>query len=310
MRFGFVALVLLAIEVAAAPASELRIDPELVDSVSAAAPGLMRAEPYLVHFHKGELNLYYVSADHESREDSKTFAVIRRAFSAFPIKRVVIEGSRNHEGDISVERARAFIRVAKAKNGRYDWGEGGYAIALAYQKGIRAIGGEPRERSVFVEMSRADFAPEDMLGLGFVQMIPAYRDQGRLAADGPEVLFGETMKWKREEFGIPPELVFDYVAFDRWHEAKMGAAFDPATVDYNTARPDPKGTFLQRMADAVSNIRNRFLADVITHELRQYKHVLVVYGNGHHAAQRRALVAAFGEPVYEGALTDRSSPRR
>jgi hypothetical protein len=43
------------------------------------------------------------------------------------------------------------------------------------------------------------------------------------------------------------------------------------------------------------------LAGVIAGEVREYRHVFVVYGNGHHAAQCRALVAAFGEPVYERA---------
>ena len=220
------ALISFAIWAAAAPAQDrnaardagLRVDPELVDSLSAAPPGLMRAEPYLVHFRKGSLNLYYVSANHEMREDSKTFSVIRRAFSAFPIHHVIIEG--------------------------------------------------------------------------------------RLTADGPEVLFGKVMEWKRGAFGISPDITFDYAAFCRWYKTKSGAGFDPAKVDYQIARPDPEGTFLQRMADVTSNIRNRFLAGVITRELRKHGYVLVVYGNGHHAAQRRALIAAMGEPVYEGALAD------
>lgn len=302
MRLLLAGLMPLAIIAAAAPEPGFRIDPALVDSVSAAAPGLMRAEPYLVHFRKGDMNLYYVCANHESREGGKTFEVIRKAFKAFPVRRVIVEGRRHHEGDVSEESARETI--LEAKDGRYRWGEVGYAIALAYRKGIRAIGGEPREQDVFLEMRRAGFGPEDMLGLGFVNMIPSYRDQGRLAAEGPKVLFAETMVWKRREFGVPPNLAFDYAAFGRWYESKAGAAFDPAKVDYDVLRPDPNGTFLQRMSDAAANIRNGFLAGVIAGEVREYGHVLVVYGNGHHAAQRRALVAAFGEPVYEGPLAD------
>ncbi len=302
MRLFLLGLIPLAIAAAAAPAPEFRIDPALVDSLSVAPPGLMRAEPYLVHFRKGELNLYYVSANHESREGGKTFEVIRKAFKAFPVRRVIVEGRLNHEGDVSEESARQIIR--EAKGGRYKWGEGAYAIALAYKRGISVIGGEPREQDVFLEMRRAGFGPEDMLGLGFVNMIPSYRDQGRLAAEGLNVLFAETMDWKRKEFGVPPNLAFDYAAFGRWYERKAGAAFDPAKIDYNVLRPDPNGTFLQRMSDATANMRNGFLAGVIAGEVREYGHVLVVYGNGHHAAQRRALVAAFGQPVYEGPLAD------
>lgn len=302
MRLALSGMIALAIGAAAAPSPDFRIDPALVDSVSAAPKGLMRAEPYLVHFRKDGLNLYYVSANHENQTGSKTFEIIRKAFKAFPLRRVIVEGRRNHEGDVSDEDALRTIR--EAKDGRYKWGEGGYEIGLAYKKGIRAIGGEPRESGVFLEMKRGGYSSEDMLGLGFVNMIPTYRDQGRVAADGSEILFAETMAWKRKEFGIPEDLVFDYAAFGRWYKTKTGADFDPAKIGYDTARPDPKGTFLQRMADATSSIRNRFLADVITRELKKYRHVLVVYGNGHHAAQRRALVAAFGEPVYEGPLPD------
>lgn len=291
---------LLALPASAAPG--FRVDPALVDSLSDAPPGLMRAEPYLIHFRKGRLNLYYVSARHESRDDSATFVLIRRAFEAFPIRRVIVEGRRNHEGNVPSEDARRIIR--EAEGGRYKWGEGAYAIALAHKKGIRAIGGEPRKRDAVLALRRAGFATEDVLGHGFVKMIPAYRDQGRLTADGAEALFEETMSWERRELGVPADLSYDFAAFGRWYEARTGAPFDAGKVDYEALRPDSKGSFLQRLSDAASNARNRFLAEVITREVRRHAHVLVVYGSGHHAAQRRALVAAFGEPVYEGALPD------
>ena len=140
MRLFPLGLFTLALMAAAAPG--FRIDPDLVDSVSAAPAGLMRAESYLVHFRKDRLNLYYVSAHHENREDSKTFAVIRRAFSVFPIKRVIVEGRVSGKDDVSVRDAAGIVR--EAGKGRYKAGEVDYAIALAYKKGILAVGGEPR----------------------------------------------------------------------------------------------------------------------------------------------------------------------
>lgn len=299
MRLLLLSIALLA---AAAPEAAFRIDPALVDSLSSAPQGLMRAEPYLVHFRKGALNLYFVSALHESREDSKTFAVIRKAFASFPIRSVIVEGRVNGKEDVSARDARGI--ALEARKGRYKAGEVDYAIALASKKGILAVGGEPSGSDELAGLRRAGFSVDDALGIGFVSMIPSYRIRGRLATEGLESLFDETMRWRRMEFGIPREHAFDFRAFERWHAATAGAAFDPATVDYDTVRPDSKGTVFQRMADASTNVRNRFLAGVISRELREHEHVLAVYGNGHHAAQRRALVAAFGEPVYEGALAD------
>lgn len=138
-------------------------------------------------------------------------------------------------------------------------------------------------------------------------MVPAYRAQGRIEKDGLERLYEETMEWQKAETGAADAGSFDYQSFRSWYHDKTGSDFDPANIDYQTAAPNPKGRYLQRIGEAVNMTRNRFLATVISKELQTYKHVLVVYGNGHHAVLRRAVEAAMGKPVYEGNLSKRKS---
>ena len=101
------------------------IDPGLVQSLIDVPDGLMTEHPYLVHFRKGELNLYYVSASHENRIDSETFGVIRRAFNKFPIKRVIVEGRPYENGVVSRESVGRIIRDSAHKT--LPWGETDYA---------------------------------------------------------------------------------------------------------------------------------------------------------------------------------------
>lgn len=283
-----------------APEGEFRLDPDLIQSVADAPEGLMREEPYVAHFRKGDLNLYYVSADHEGSPDGKTHKLIDRIFAKYPIKRVILEGRRYKDGDLSKEDAQ---RLIDGKKKAPYWSEGDQAIEHAFKRGIPSIGGEPSDKQVLEETAGAGFETRDLLAYYFTRMVRQYRADGRWEKDGPERLFGETMKYDRRELGLGDEPAFSYADFKAWHRERMDADFDPAKAE-GEAAPDPRGTFLQRVGDAASNARNRFLAGVLSRELRARKHVLAVYGNGHHAAQRRALESALGKPLYEGDLAE------
>lgn len=107
-------------------ADDFAIDPLLVQSLVDAPDGLMRAYAYLAHFRKGELNLYFVSANHERHVNSETFGVIRRAFKKFPIRRVIVEGRPHDAGEVSSGSIERIVR--ESHDGFYQWGETDYAI--------------------------------------------------------------------------------------------------------------------------------------------------------------------------------------
>lgn len=300
MRHIFAAvLTAFAVSPALAQDAPIAIDPNLVQSLSSAPAGLIRENPYVAHFQKGSYNLYYVSAAHENDFRGKSFRLIRRAFARFKIRRLVVEGGPYEAGPVPKERVAQI--ALDAKSGVFKWGEADYAIFRASLQRVRTVGGEPDAKEDLKSALKADFQPRDLLAFCFVRMIPAYRAQGRLEKEPLADLFNETMDWKRGELGLTE--AFAYEDFLRWHQEKIGLAFDPAKVDDETSKPDPRGTYLQLVSEEVNNSRNRFLAEVLSQELNKYRDVLVVYGNGHHAAQRPALEAAFGKPVYEGTLS-------
>ena len=275
------------------------LDPDLVVSVSDARRGLMKDRPYLAHFQKGGLDLYFVAGHHENLASSPTFVLIERAFERFPVASLIVEGR---------PRAAGLIPPARAERGstpdEYKWGETAYAVELAGMKKIPATGGEPTGAQQFAALMSAGFDRADALGVGFVQMVPAFRSQGRLKKDGAAALYAETKAWNLREWGLVDDGKSDYAAFLEWHRLKTGKEFDPDSVTYEMLRPDARGAYLQRLSETMASIRNRFLAGVVSEELRARGKVLVVYGNGHHAALRGALEAALGPPVYEGDLSE------
>jgi hypothetical protein len=281
-------------------AQSIVIDPSKVQSLVDAPKGLMREHPYIAHFRKGSMDLYFVSAHHEHYVGCETFEVIRRAFKKFPIKRVIVEGRDYADGEISKESTDVCIR--ESNNGFLKWGESGYALAQAAQMGITSIGGEPTQKEQAQAALKANFTTDDILGHLFVCMIPSFRAQSRIERDGLPALFAETMKWGRPRVGLDEERSFDYRAFLSWYREKCGGDFNPQKIDYGLVASNPNGTFLQRLSEAKVLVRDRFLAEIIGAELCRYKQVLVVYGSGHYAVQRAAIEAAMGAPVYEGSL--------
>ena len=280
------------------------INPSSVQSVASAPQGLMREHPYMAHFRKAGVDLYFVSANHEHKAGCETFEVIRKSFQRFPIKRVIIEGRRYSDGNISHETIARSIN--ESRNGFYNWGEGEYAMTLAAPLEVPTIGGEPSAKAQAIAALNKGFKVDDVLGMSFVKMIPAYRAQGRIEKDGIAKLFTETMKWQGGELEITEAKVrtFDLAAFMKWYRDNTGSDFDAKTIDYNLMAPNPHGTFLQRLAEVDDVVRNQFLAGVINAELGKYKQVLVVYGSGHYAAQRQAIATVMGRPLYEGDLNN------
>jgi hypothetical protein len=282
--------------------TEYIIDPALVQSLQDVPRGIERLHPYVAHFSKSGMELFIVAAHHEQKSDSETFQVIERVFNQFPIKRVIIEGHRNAEGDVDFEKFQAGILRDK-KRGIYDWGESEYAIELAHEKGIPVIGGEPTDKTEAQAVLSAGFNREDLLACAFVKMISVYRAQGKIESTGISELFKQTMAWQRSEMDIPESVVFSFADFLSWYKKHTGTSFDAQKVDYNKMYPpNSHGTYIQQMHELMSNVRNPFLAEIINNDLLKYKCVLVVYGSGHYAALRKAIEVGMGSPVYEGDL--------
>jgi hypothetical protein len=277
-----------------AASSGFQIDPALVDSLADAPAGLMTRHPYLSHFRKGELNLFFVAGHHERGKNSETCVLIRRAFEKFTIKKVVVEGRSYEWGDIKRDSIDDIRRHGD------QWSETYCAIMTAWRRGIKSIGGETGYKDQLRAVREAGFSTEDYLADSFIKMIPSYRMEGKLGKERIEDLFMETMGWHRSQADVPDDVRFAYKDFLAWHRNAMGEDFEPAKVDYERLKPSRKGTVLQRIAESIDIDRNRFLATVLSRQLGMYKDVLVVYGNGHHAALRRAVVAAMSEPIYQG----------
>ena len=261
----------------------LSFSPALVD-VSTAPPVTREIEtegahPFLDHFKKGRSHLYFVSAHHDNDPAGETFKLIEKAFTRFPIERVILEGREQQEGE---------FRARRLAGPPYQ-SELDYANELGHRRGASVIGGEPPERAHRKLTLAAGYSDEDWLGAWFVTWIPIYRRRGELSAEAVPRLFDELMFWKRAA-GVPRRVKFEYEDFLRWYAAKAGRPFEERELGLTPP-------LAQEIFRAASLERNRFILNAIAGDLARYDHVLVVFGNGHLAAQRRAIEESMGRPV-------------
>lgn len=56
----------------------------------------------------------------------------------------------------------------------------------------------------------------------------------------------------------------------------------------------PKASFLQRLGDKVSSVRDPHIVRLIAEQLKKYKKVMIVFGGGHLVSQRPVIEKYFG----------------
>lgn len=283
------------------------IDPDLVKGMfplPADIPEpLFGEKPVLAHFRREGFDLWYLGSLHEFRMDSRTFRLLERVYSKFPVARVVVEGRTYDNGDVpesDIKHLREEI-----VSGSLTEGERGYAILCAAERKIAAVGGEPTDRAMADHLIARGFTPQDVLGQMVVSWVPLWRRQGVLGQTSIAVLVTDMLKPQRREYGIDESIPFGYEDFLGWYRKANEEEFNSEVVgaDFERSAPYPDGRFrTQRISHEGSLLRNRFIASALTRELERHRRVLAVFGSGHLWTHWRALQAAFGNPVYCGDL--------
>lgn len=252
------------------------------------------AYPYLAHFSKDGLNVYYVAAAHA--QSGPTLELIRGVLRDRKIGLAIVEGM---EGS-PFARPRAFAKLARADCGD-DFcrdGEPVYAAMLAAEKGIPILGGEPPQERM-TEAALADgYTREDLMAYAFFRWLPVYQRQGRLTTAALPALFEENRGERRLVAGDEEVERFTYKRFLLWYEEKNGKPLDPEHFDSQEDAPKSGGRyFTQRLSSATERPRTRFFMRLLARQLPRYRDVLIVYGGSHFAVEREALESMLDRPV-------------
>lgn len=260
--------------------------------------------PIVAVYKIGHHHLVFVGAEHENKDDSPTFRMIRDAYASFNFNTVIAEGFPTAWG---ANPARILDYVAKSKVGADGFVEGGETVPTvmgAQQQSARLLGGEPDDAEVKRLVADDGIADRDVLGFYVLRNVPQWISERELndAAD-PRLrpLVEKALVRQRERLGTTASTLPDFVTWLNWYEATNGK---PLTATFSTEEVGPlsNGPFAtNKIAYAVSKARDAYLHRLIVEHLNGRKSVLVVFGGSHLMIHRPALDAVLGKPCYAGA---------
>lgn len=255
----------------------------------------MPEAPFLAHFHKDGMNLYFIAARHAKQ--GPTLALIRETLRGRRVRLAVIEGFRGPRFADAAE----FVQEARQSCGGdfCEEGEPYYTAMLAAEKGIPAVGGESSLENQGEQARFDGFTREDLAGYAFFRSLAILRNGGRLDPDRILGLWKENRGDREAMAGEAAAARFTYADFRRWYQKRNGFAFEPDRFDPDEDAPRQYGRlFTQRLSASTERSRNRSLIRLLSRRLLRERDVLVVYGSNHFAATRAVLEAMLGEPEF------------
>lgn len=251
---------------------------------------------------RGQNRLIFVGAAHTEAMDSLTFKMINEAYAAFDIDSAIIEGSPQSRGP-NADKLLKWAASQAQREGSQEGGETVPTVRGAFAEGAVVWGGEPDDVQVRDALAARGVSSEDVLGFYTLRSVPQWlREQKITSPDDPRtrVLIDAELARNRERLGLPATILPSYAAWAEWYERTNGKPFG-ATFELEEAGPLADGRYgSNKIAAAISNVRDAFLLTAIADRLNAGESVLVVFGESHLMILRPALDAMLGRPCYVG----------
>ena len=258
----------------------------------------------------GRRHLVFVAAKHANSDASLTFRLIRSAFDQFRFDSVIAEGFATARGPNPASIFRYVSESPPRADGFVEAGELAPAALGAKAQGATLWGGEPHDLEVKARLVTKGFSVEDLLGFYVLRNIPQWIGERQLRSAGDPALrdlVAKALTQNREKLQLPPGVLPGFEQWAIWYQAKNGKPID-ATFVTEEVGPLADGRFgTNKIAYAVSLVRDSYLHELIVKHLARGESVLVVFGASHLMIHRPALQAALGAPCYEGADLQRAA---
>ena len=258
--------------------------------------------PYVLVYKSGQMRLIFVAAQHENAVNSATFRLIGRAFTLWPVRSVIVEGSSAALGPNPPELMA--IATRSHPNSALDAdGETGPAVRNAIKVGAPVYGGEADDLAVRDFARNSGIKDLDILGYYILRVIPQWIRDGSIAGPGdPRLIQLVNTQRARSaaELEIASTVMPGFADFESWYQRTNRKPVS-AGVDQEEAGPLVDGPWpTNRIGAAVSRARDAFLVEQIADRLNKDGSVLVVFGASHAMIDKPALNSMLGRPCYAG----------
>ncbi len=280
----------------------LRSDPARLAPWTRALRDQRPDDPYVLVYGSGEARLIFVAAQHENAVNSATFRLIDRAFTLWPVRSVVVEGSSAALGPNPRELMEIATRSRPNPVVDAD-GETSPAIRNAIKAGASIYGGEADDLAVRDFARNAGIKDVDLLGYYILRVIPQWVRDGSIAGPAdPRLIHLVNRQRARSaaELGIASTVMPEFADFESWYQRTNRKPL-AAGVDQEEAGPLVDGPWqTNRVGAAVSRARDASLVKQIADRLNKDGSVLVVFGASHAMIDKPALDFMLGRPCYAG----------
>lgn len=267
-------------------------------------------EAFAAVYRSGRHHLIFVGAVHANQVGSRTFRIIRDAFSSFRLDTVIAEGFPTARGPNPQSIFKYVSENGPDKDGFVEAGELVPTALGARDEPATLWGGEAQDTDVKARVLAQGLSVEDLLGFYVLRNIPQWiREKQITSAGDPGLrsLVESALVQNREKLQLRQDVLPGFEQWSAWYESRNGKPIG-ASFATEEAGPLADGKFrTNAIAYAVSRVRGAYLHELVVDHLNKKESVLVVFGASHLMIQRPAFDAVLGAPCYVGADLQRAA---
>ena len=266
-------------------------------------------EAFAAVYRWGTRHLIFVGAVHANQAESLTFRIIRDAFSAFRLDTVIAEGFPTSRGPNPESIFKYVSENGPGKDGFVEAGELVPTAIGAKSEPATLWGGEAQDVDVKARLLAQGLSSGDILGFYVLRSIPQWIREKQLKSAGDpglKPLIEQALVQNHEKLQLGPDVLPSFERWSAWYRALNGKPID-ATFVTEEVGPLADGKLgTNKIAYAVSRVRDAYLHELVVDHLNKTESVLVVFGGSHLIIQRPAFDAVLGPPCYVGADLQRA----
>jgi len=234
--------------------------------------------PSVTRFQKGNKQLSYLETLHSNELNCETFKKIKEELSDFKPDVVILEDLETSKGMSPKKWDMSF----PLDNQNWDCGEPCYTAALAFEKNIPYIGGEPDDLDFTNTLREKGYTDRDILGFLLARQIPQWLRENEPKPFDLKRFFEKNQDWLAADSFLDEDAKFSSPEdFIKWYKErnKIGLVTDDESANIVAPMNGPNVLFTQKMA--FEGTRDGNITFVIASMLNRYDRVMVVYGAGH-----------------------------
>lgn len=247
--------------------------------------------PYIFDVSNGDITLYYFGARHSHNLDSPMFDDIKAAFEKTEPDLVVVEGL-SASVDLDKFNARLFATPIEKVVG--DFGESGFAVRLAVERGIDWMCPEPGEKIVTDVLLEKGFSKDEIFAHYIMQVLPQYnrlpeRSGFRNYALGFVTKLQKLTEWEDYDFTYENAIrIAEEILGRKLNVEKESNAAEFTDPIFRENR-DYTSTVLNTISRESGIVRDEGIVTALVKAKEKYKKIFVVYGASHAVMQEPAL---------------------